>query len=68
MNFGLAYNATIEKFSLRVSELSRCAEIHRSVIAQFRSGIQAVNTDSMEKLVKALDDEAFAYLLGIAVS
>lgn len=61
MNFGLAYNATIKKFSLRVSELSRRAEIHRSVIARFRSGTQAINTDSMEKLVAALDNEAFAY-------
>lgn len=61
MNFGLAYNATIEKFSLKVTKLSKDAEVHRSVTNRLCNGSQSINTESMEKLLLALDDEAFLY-------
>ncbi|WP_157620711.1 hypothetical protein [Synechococcus sp. PCC 7335] len=60
MNFGLAYSDTIKKFSLKVTNLSNQSSVHRSVISRFRDA-RSIKTDNLERLVSALDDEAFVY-------
>ena len=60
MNFGLAYSATIKKFSLKVTHLSNQSEVHRSVISRFKES-RSINTENLERLVSALDDDAFVY-------
>lgn len=63
MNFGIAFNETIRKFSIKAITLSENAGVSTGVISRFRSGFKAVNTDSLEKLLMALDDDAFRYFL-----
>ena len=61
MNFGLAFNDTINHFSLKVTEIAQKSAVHRSVINRFKKGSQPIKTDNMEKLVEALDDKEFIF-------
>ncbi len=63
MNFGIAFNETIRKFSIKATTLADNADVSTGVISRFRSGFKAVNTDSLEKMLMALDDDAFSYFL-----
>ena len=63
MNSGIAFDETIRKFSIKAKDLSRKSGVSYGVISRFRSGLKSINSDSLERLLLALDDEAFSYFM-----
>lgn len=58
-----AFDATLKKFDIKGLHLAREAKISTGAISNFRNDVNAVTTDSLEKLLAALSDEAFTYWL-----
>lgn len=60
MNIGIAFSRTMERFGLKSKDVEKGAKVSHGVISRFKGG-GPINTDSLEKLLDILDDEAFQY-------
>ena len=58
-----AFDATLKEFDIKGLHLAKEAEISTGAISNFRNDTNAITTDSLEKLLAALSDEAFAFWL-----
>ena len=58
-----AFDATLKEFDIKGLHLAREAEVSTGAISNFRNDVNAITTDSLEKLLAALSDEAFAFWL-----
>ena len=56
-----AFDATLKEFGIKGLKLSEEAEVSTGMISNFRNDTAAITTDSLEKLLSALSDEAFSY-------
>lgn len=56
-----AFDATLKEFGIKGLALSEEAEVSTGMISNFRNDTAAITTDSLEKLLAALSDDAFAY-------
>ncbi|NJM98754.1 MAG: hypothetical protein HC800_17785 [Phormidesmis sp. RL_2_1] len=56
-----AFDATLREFGIKGLQLSEEAEVSTGMISNFRNDAAAITTDSLEKLLAALNDEAFSY-------
>lgn len=56
-----AFDATMKEFGIKGLKLSEEAEVSTGMISNFRNDAAAITTDSLEKLLSALSDEAFSY-------
>lgn len=61
--FATALQKTLEKFNLSAKELALQAGVREAALSQFRNGKQAMLSDNLEKLIKALPDDAYHYYL-----
>ena len=58
-----AFDATLKEFDIKGLHLAKDSEISTGAISNFRNDTNAITTDSLEKLLAALSDEAFAFWL-----
>lgn len=58
-----AFDATLKEFDIKGLHLAKEAEVSTGAISNFRNDVNAITTDSLEKLLAALPDEAFAFWL-----
>ena len=56
-----AFDATLKEFGIKGLQLSEEADVSTGMISNFRNDTAAITTDSLEKLLSAFSDEAFAY-------
>ena len=56
-----AFDATLKEFDIKGLHLAKDSEISTGAISNFRNDTNAITTDSLEKLLAALPDEAFAF-------
>ncbi|MEM9090986.1 MAG: helix-turn-helix transcriptional regulator [Cyanobacteria bacterium P01_F01_bin.53] len=56
-----AFDATLNKFDIKGLHLAEKAGVSTGMISNFRNDTNAITTDSLEKLLAALSDEAFAF-------
>ena len=58
-----AFDTTLKKFDIKGLHLAEEADVSTGMISNFRNDTNAITTDSLEKLLAALSDEAFAFWL-----
>ncbi|MEO0770109.1 MAG: hypothetical protein AAFY72_11885 [Cyanobacteria bacterium J06649_4] len=58
-----AFDTTLKEFKIKGLHLAKESEISTGAISNFRNDTNAITTDSLEKLLAALSDEAFAFWL-----
>lgn len=58
-----AFDVTLKKFDIKGLHLAEEADVSTGMISNFRNDTNAITTDSLEKLLAALPDEAFAFWL-----
>lgn len=56
-----AFDATLKKFDIKGLYLAEEADVSTGMISNFRNDTNAITTDSLEKLLAALPDEAFSF-------
>ncbi len=56
-----AFDATLKEFDIKGLYLAEEADVSTGMISNFRNDTNAITTDSLEKLLAALSDEAFAF-------
>ena len=56
-----AFDATLKKFDIKGLHLAEEAGVSTGMISNFRNDANAITSDSLEKLLAALSDEAFTY-------
>ena len=56
-----AFDATLRELDIKGLQLAEDAEVSTGMISNFRNDTAAITTDSLEKLLAAFSDEAFAY-------
>ena len=67
MKISAALTATMDKFGLTGTDLVNAAGITNSRLSRFLNGT-AIKTDGLDKLIDALDDEAFRFLIEQLIS
>ena len=67
MNISAALTATMDEFGLTGTDLVTAAGITNSRLSRFLNGT-AIKTDGLDKLIDALDDEAFRFLIEKLIS
>jgi hypothetical protein len=58
-----AFEATLKEFDIKGLYLAEEAGVSTGMISHFRNDTHAITTDSLEKLLAVLPDEAFAFWL-----
>jgi transcriptional regulator with XRE-family HTH domain len=61
MDYSQAFKRTLFEFGITGAELSRMSGVSPQQISAFRNGKQGVSTDTLQKLLEALDPKARAY-------
>lgn len=56
-----AFDTTLKKFDIKGLYLAEEAGVSTGMVSNFRNDTNAITTDSLEKLLAALPDEAFAF-------
>lgn len=56
-----AFDATLREFGIKGLQLAEAAEVSAGMISNFRNDTTGITTESLEKLLAALDDDAFSY-------
>ena len=56
-----AFDATLKKFGIKGLTLAEEADVTSSMISNFRHDASAITTDSLEKMLASLSDDAFSY-------
>ena len=56
-----AFDATLKQFDIKGLHLAEKAGVSTGMISNFRNDTHSITTDSLEKLLAALPDEAFAF-------
>jgi transcriptional regulator with XRE-family HTH domain len=62
MNFSAAFDETISHFKLKAKDIASVSGLTESAISKFRRGEQDLKASSLERLIKALPQEAKQYL------
>lgn len=57
----------MERFNLTGKKLREDSEVAEGAISQFKNDVTGITTDSLEKLLAALSDEAFSYWISQVV-
>ena len=60
--FSEAFNETLDQFKISGREIAAKSGLREATISQFRHGKQAILSDGLEKIIKALPPEARNYL------
>jgi transcriptional regulator with XRE-family HTH domain len=60
--FSEAFNETLEKFKISGREIAARSGLREATISQFRHGKQAILSDGLERIIKALPPEARNYM------
>jgi transcriptional regulator with XRE-family HTH domain len=63
MKFVDAFNLTLEKFDITARELSTRSGVTDATISKFRRGNRELKLESIEKILTALPDDAYYYLM-----
>jgi transcriptional regulator with XRE-family HTH domain len=63
MKFVDAFNLTLEKFDIKARELSMRSGVTDATISTFRRGNRELKLESIEKILGALPDDAYYYLM-----
>lgn len=58
-----AFNATLEHFKITGQSLSDASGVSTGAISTFRNDVTGVTTDTLDRLLSGLSDEAFSYWL-----
>lgn len=56
-----AFDATLREFDIKGLQLAEEAQVSTGMISNFRNDTTSITTDSLEKILAAFSDEAFAY-------
>jgi DNA-binding Xre family transcriptional regulator len=62
MKFCELIDKTIVEFRLSAKELAQTAGMTEAALSEFRNGKRAIKSDTLEKLIAALPDQAHQYL------
>jgi predicted transcriptional regulator len=62
MKFSEALNATLEEFGLSAKTIAQESGIREATLSEFRRGKKEIHTDNLERLIRALPQEAKQYL------
>lgn len=63
MKFVDAFNLTLEKFDITARELANRANLTEAAISKFRKGNRELKLESIEKVLGALPDDAYCFLM-----
>lgn len=61
--FSSAFDATLRRFKITGESLSEASGVSTGAISTFRNDVAGVTTDTLERLVVALEPEAFEFWL-----
>lgn len=67
MDIARAFDKTLKDLNLSAREVAEKAGLREGVISKFRNYRQTVQTDTLDKLLGALDDEAKIYFCSLLV-
>ncbi|MDJ0726961.1 MAG: helix-turn-helix transcriptional regulator [Prochloraceae cyanobacterium] len=67
MDISQAFDKTLKDFNLTAREVAEKAGIREGVISKFRNSRQTVQTDTLDKLLNALNNEAKIYFCSLLV-
>lgn len=56
-----AFKATLEEFGIKGFQMAEQADVSTGMVSTFKNGSKAITTDSLEKILAALPDEAFEF-------
>ena len=58
-----AFDITLKEFGIKAKDLSQTAQVSTGTISNFRNDLCSVTTDSLERLLESLPEEAFIFWL-----